>query len=99
MSSVWDENGMGCDRTRGRRARTRSGAGHGLELVDEPARLGQRQVLGPADAELVAEQALQVGALGAGDDVDRLDLAGGSGLAGTGPRAAGPGPGLTVPGP
>src|SRR4051794_16114118 len=96
MSSVWDGIGMNSGATgRG----PRSGAGHGLELVDEPARLGQRQVLGPADAELVAEQALQVGALGAGDGVDRLDLAGGRGLAGTGPRAVGPGPGVTIPGP
>ena len=40
----------------------------GLELVDEPAGVGQGEVLGPGDAVLVAEQSLEVGVLPAPED-------------------------------
>ena len=58
----------------------RHDAGGGLELIDEPRGVGEREFLGAGDAE-VAEQAVEVGVLAAGDRDDRPDLAGRGGLA------------------
>src|SRR6185312_4829257 len=60
-----------------------SGFGGGLELVDQLRGVGDRQLLGAGDA-VIAEQAVEVGVLPAGDREDRTDLAGGGGLAGPG---------------
>src|SRR4051794_18017712 len=52
-----------------------SDPGGGLELVDDLAGLGDREVLGARDVVLVAQEALQVGVLGAGDRDDGAHLA------------------------
>src|SRR5437660_879214 len=86
-------------RVSGRAGPWPSARGDRLELVDEGAGLGQRQVLGPVDAVFVADQALQVGVLGPGDRVERLDLAGRRGLGGAAAGPSGPGRGAVGPGP
>src|SRR5947209_7473261 len=63
----------------------------GLELVDQPRRVSQRQVLGAADPEVVAEQPGEVGPLPPRDRDDRPDLV-------RGRRLAGPGPGYDTTG-
>src|SRR4051794_31226770 len=78
--------------------RGRSGLSGGLELVDEPGGVGERELLGVGDA-VVAEQAVEVGALAAGDRDDRPHLAGRGGLAGPGPVAPRPGREAAAPGP
>src|SRR5260370_36331231 len=55
--------------------RGRSDLAGELELVDQLRGVGQRELLGPRDAQL-AEQAVEVGPLLPGDRDDRLDLAG-----------------------
>lgn len=60
----------------------RSDSSGGLELVDQLARLGQRQVLGAVDAVVGAQETLQVGSLTPRDRHDRPDLIQGRGRAG-----------------
>ena len=71
--------------------------GGGLELIDEPRGVGEREFLGAGDAE-VAEQAVEVGVLATGDGEDRPHLAGRGGLADPGRVGGKPWGGLAVGG-